>query len=603
MTSDAKQAEGERVPALAWLVLVAVVAFGAFLRVDGFDAQSLYGDEMHAAPRIAKGWTHGFDDVVGTFDRFGSHIGFPLAQLVAGEAFEPGVRAYRLPAVVAGIFGLLLLFPLARALVGWRAAWIATAALSLHPLHLYYSRFARPYTLVVLLGLCLALALHAVTRPERKPVRTALAGMLAIASGAALLYTHLSAAGLVAGVALASLFAAWHGRRRVVDLWLPIAIAVGIAALATALYAPAWEGGLRAYFESSSEGYALEERGDPSVLAMLALFGGTLTGGIALVVLTCVGAGALVRSKPRAGVMLALAVLGPVALLVVTRPPGGKDGGTFAYARYLIAALPFALVLAAHGLSTVVERVCAARRWSSALPVLAAGGAATLALALASPLLDAANRRGPFTNDYLAIRALAAFDAQAPAPGFYTRLANRDAPVTLVEFPVTGRARRLLRNYARTHGQRVLTGLFFPDRVTPATAMEVKEKDSLRILLNGPYVEITDRRLRRGRGPDYLILHRDLEAEIRRYSAFVADRWREGGAIGDDLFRSKPSPPTNAAQAKPKPKRQAPPRQKQTQAAGADETRSTARRLTKLYGKPIYSDDDIQVWELVGERE
>ena len=77
-----------------------------------------------------------------------------VGALVYLDAFVPeageSVFTFRLPFVLAGLLGLWLCFPVARALVGARAAWLATLLLAVHPMHVFYSRFARAYSIVFL---------------------------------------------------------------------------------------------------------------------------------------------------------------------------------------------------------------------------------------------------------------------------------------------------------------------------------------------------------------------------------------------------------------------------------------------------------------------
>src|SRR6185503_15460625 len=131
-------------------------------------------------------------------------VPFPLLQRAAMDVFGPTVFSYRLPALVAGLLGLWLLYPLGRHLVGRGPAWLATLLLAVHPMHAYYSRFARAYTLVFLLGLVLAFSLVRALEGRRR-------AWIGFALASALLpWVHLSTAAPVAVVDLVAIVLAWR---------------------------------------------------------------------------------------------------------------------------------------------------------------------------------------------------------------------------------------------------------------------------------------------------------------------------------------------------------------------------------------------------------
>jgi len=87
---------------------------------------------------------------------------YPVAQI------NHGVAALRMPAVVAGTVAVIALYWAGREFVGRGAAWLAGALLSVHPLAITFSQWARPYSFVMLFAAlsfgCLARALSGTRR-------------------------------------------------------------------------------------------------------------------------------------------------------------------------------------------------------------------------------------------------------------------------------------------------------------------------------------------------------------------------------------------------------------------------------------------------------
>jgi hypothetical protein len=142
------------------------------------------------------------------------------------------------------------------------------------------------------------------------------------------------------------------------------------------------------------------------------------------------------------------------------------------------------------------------------------GCLAGLALAaagyLAGPQSPRLSPEGAFANTYLALRPLAAFDAPFDRmPEVYRAIAADPEADRIIEAPILdSRSVFLYRNYFLTHRKQVLMGL-------------VQDKD---VRLNGPYAFIGDPQVGRKTGAEYLIVHRDAEAEVQDYWGFVYTR-------------------------------------------------------------------------------
>lgn len=481
----------------AWiraLLLVLGLACGVYWRVEGISDAALFGDECHTLLSCEES----IATILSTFDGVGSHVVLPLVQKLSLALFGDGIVSFRLIALIPGILALFLFYPLARTFVRPTSALLATLALAASPIHVYYSRFARSYALGMLLGFLLAYSLLRVLHREHR-TRAAWAAVVVLA--AILPYTHLTSAGFVAMLALAAL---WLSRGQPVKVRRTILAFGAAAVIVAALYAPL-VAQVRHYFVEAipEEDKALPRTwlGIPVLLAGGAIEGVIWIAGIPL------GLVLLARSKRDAALLCAAGILGPLAVLVATLPRGME----YAYARYLLNGLPFMLLLVAEGWVWIGS---AAWRTSSRgeLVALALGVLAIAASTLAGPLGPANRERGPFSNTYLAMRELSAFDE--PWPGrssFYDALAAEDGSTTVVEVPpMLSRAVLLQRNLQLVHGKEVRIG--WPEALPDA-------------LRGGPYVELDSLTSEQG---DYLIVHRDPRNEVDAYWTHVyRDVWPE----------------------------------------------------------------------------
>lgn len=102
------------------------------------------------------------------------------------RTFGQELAALRLPAVLAGALGVLLLGWLVRVESGWPSGLLAAALLALHGQHLFWSQASRPYVLVGTLAVGATLCLQLATRGARcSPSRSARAGAAARPAGLA----------------------------------------------------------------------------------------------------------------------------------------------------------------------------------------------------------------------------------------------------------------------------------------------------------------------------------------------------------------------------------------------------------------------------------
>jgi len=475
--------EEERLPRWALAILAAVLVLGAVLRTAGTSGQVLNGDEPIAVSCVESGYRA----VLTTFDGKGSHIGYSLLQRVSLDLYGPGVLGYRLPSIVAGLLTLVLLYPLGRRFVGAWPAWLATLLLSVHSMHVYYSRNGRPYTLAMLLLFLLVVAAGAGLRGRRG----AWVGVAALVG--VLPWVHLTALGPIAAVALVCLgWAVLRGTPRkeaVRDVVLAFA-AGGV--LAVLLYLPAWSG-LSEYFQA-----LLGKQKHPNLNAekILQVYGGTLAGGVWFLVAGIVFAALRARREPREGLLLLAGLLTPLVVLLATRPAGVH----FAQARYLMIGLAPALLASSDGLFRLLGR--------APRVVAAAAGLAFLGYQVAAGPVDGHWLHGTFTNGSEELLEGHEIDPPfAGTPGVYAMIARegRERPVTVLEYPYPAVARLLYRNYELQHGQRVLVGRKAEGdglygRVPYVPAGDVEDMPDL---------------------ADWMVVHLDIRSEVNRFFASI----------------------------------------------------------------------------------
>jgi len=526
-------------PSLPAVLALCAIAVGTWVRLDGALACPLFGDEFHAGRTAAEDLA----TVLTTFDELGSHVALPLLQWCCAQLLGRSMLAFRLPALVPGVLALLLVYPVARALVGRAAAALATVGLALAPMHVYYTRFARSYALTVFLGLALLGLLRAAPSRRRTVGLVAAAGLLP--------WVHLSSVGYLVALGVAALLPAGGEREPRARTLVPLLLG---ALLCAALYWPV-RASLADYLALRADG---PHDRPTTFFGIPLLLGGGVVGGVALLAGVPLGLVALARAERRSALLLAGAVAGPLALLLTTRPHGME----YAWSRYLLTSLPAALML----LGAAWMRGLA-RLWPGAG---GERGALLLGVAFLVGMLGLPRRAhdAPFSNTYLAMHDLPAFDA--PDPGrspFYDRLAADDTVRRIVEVPdMHSRALLLYRNRRLVHGKDVLLGL--------ATA-----KDDSR-LRGGPYVFLS-RRAAITAGAQVVVLHKDLVGELDAYWDFVyGEAWPAHRTFGDAGLME---------------------RHRTYYLVGSDPAVYAAGlrpALDKRFGEPVYEDDVLVAWQV-----
>lgn len=294
--------------------LLALTALAAVLRCIGLGSWGMWADEV-ATLRDA----HDLAAVKGY------PIGYACISLVTRFAGDGAIGSRLFPATI-GILTVPLIYWIARRMISHRAGVFAGVLLALSNYHLYYSQFARYYTLMMLFGLAgMWLAWEGL---ERNDVRRLIGGVVGLVLA---ILTHWSAFLLLPALALYVLWVA-RGVRPVGWRWRNLAILLGPfivgGALATPWVVPVMGGWLgRGEFSFERAGLAVLKVADRMDIAVL--------------VLAAVAAWLLIRWGDRRGKWMACFGLVPAALTVVFI--GFSEGGS----RFAFAALPGFILLAA----------------------------------------------------------------------------------------------------------------------------------------------------------------------------------------------------------------------------------------------------------------
>lgn len=208
------KATRQSLAAIAFLAIA--IAVGAFLRLESLGRPSFWLDEIlheqlteDAMRQPLWRWITGFSAEHGPL--------YYLTQLATHRSHSE--FAGRLPAALLGIATIALVWLAAKSVkdIGWLAAMASAAFIALSPIHVYYSREARAYALLMFLTAALiAVLLRA---------RTAVVPSILIV---AILYTTAAAAPLIASALVVAVITAFmsEGRTR----WRFAAIAIVSAA-------------------------------------------------------------------------------------------------------------------------------------------------------------------------------------------------------------------------------------------------------------------------------------------------------------------------------------------------------------------------------------
>lgn len=494
------------------------------------------------------------------FSETGAGMALPLLQRVLIDLFGAGHWSLRAPAWLPGLFLLFMIYPLVRRPFGRSVGLLATAWVAIEPMLVFYSHFARIYSLVALLSLFLLMQLESLLDRDKVSPRR----LFTLAVCTALLpWAHPTALGFVLPVYLAAGVAAatapgrspGQRRRRIGQLLSALALA---GALCLLVYLPAYAS-LWNFVRTKTD---ITYYGDFGLLDMMTLVGGNRTAAWVLLLAAGAATGIWLQKKGWRGGLLVMAVVGPFLAIGWARP----YGDAYAYARYTLPAIAPLGILLALGLREALRPLTQRGRLVTQIIFLLAMGL----LWLSGPIAPGSRPTAPqHANTYLSLLRLPGFDVAWPkTPPFYRQLQSlkpKDGSrLRIVELPALhNRARHLYRNYQLQHGAQTVLAIL------PGEFPRVPD---------GPYVSPSQRDWLETSEADYLIVHLDVGREAAEYWAWVY------GPSGPGPFEAGQAAPMERHQhyGEPLPRVSA----------------SMRQHLSTLLGEPLYRDRFIEVFAL-----
>ncbi len=451
-----------RARTLAWLV--PPVVLGGALRLWGLSGQVLIGDEIHLIYRAAlPAWRDVF-----AFRQADPCI--PLAALVhlllvAGVPVTEVLM--RSPAVIAGLATLVLLPLLAQRWVGRPGSLCLAWLLAISPSLIYYSRIARPYILVAVLGSVAAFAFWLWW--HRGGTGAAASYLL---SGALAIWLHPGCLPFIAAPLAFGVFElAWNrlrgfgpGPRRLSHL-LVLAALLGLSIAAWMV--PLWRSFSRIVEMKLDQGSpslrelwrVLQAQAGSRPLPVVILFWGLAAAGLV----------AVWRRRPELALYgSALVATQWLAIVLVVRPYA--VGNPIVLNRYVLVGLPVVLLWVVGGLGALRRLPGRAGRWTAST-----GAVALLAALMAtSPYLaDPWLRLGPFAGGVSSVAFYypAARLGLGQLPAVYRALALQPGERAVAEVPASPATAIGVEPLARQYRRPVILGYGFEWLERPGLAL------------------------------------------------------------------------------------------------------------------------------------
>ncbi len=450
----------------------------------------------------------------------------------------------RLPSWIFGVLCVAVCPLLACKVVGpSRAAWLSLL-LAISPLLIFYSRLCRPYSAVVFLGFATLLlaARWRQTGGWWPAIWFAITGVLAV-------YFHLFAIVTVAAPVLAAIvhecFLRFRRQPRVgpapsLQSWLIVAGAMAVAG--AILILPAMIHSLQGTFFTTALAGSLSLQPLPQLASLITGTNEPVLAGLFWLLLV-VGAVDLCRRNPWfGGMLLSLYPLHALAILI-SRPDSAQVA--IVLVRYAIILVPVSLLLVACGLQQVWEWAAAKLALRPGLQILAVT-ALVMVFVFAGPLPrcyvspNNFTSHGVFQQTYRPIDWARSFQSDFTPPDFplvltiradevspfYRELAKAPNGRPIVEYPMmVGNHCNPLYYYQHFHRRPVIVGYATDVSLDHGMANGYIYGncyiDQILSLVNQPailrfrnLVSINDVAAMRARNAEYIILHKQFEAQL-----------------------------------------------------------------------------------------
>ena len=478
-----------------------VILAGLFFRLYQLPGQILVDDEWHSVHKITGS---GYLEIFSDFGLADHCIPLTLFYEFLLNNFWISETVMRLPSIAAGFLALLAVFFFLKGIVGNRTALATTCLLSISPLHVYYSRLARPYAISMLLSFLAVMAFYFWWTNKGR----AWIGVYLVC-GAVSVWVLLPSLPFVAGPYLFALIHSFSSKnlrknlgKNLKRLFFPgLFFGFGILVL---LLPPLLQNPEAILGKAGGGSISLE-----SMLLSAELFAGTSSLWLAILVALLAAAGAviLVRKNALFGWYSLLLVALQVAGFILANPVGSSFA--ILLNRYSIAVVPFFLTWAAMALTheTGMLKFSLANRYSFAM--------LSLLLLFFGPFREIYFYPNPFTN-YAAYQIDYDLDEMLKRirppqlPSFYERISTlENGRITLLEAPWHYND-NIYPYYQWRHRQHMVIG-FVGDPDGPYRLGEAPVKDYRFRFRNALHVSEFGRIEKRG--VDFVVFHRQLEDE------------------------------------------------------------------------------------------
>jgi len=430
-----------------WMLIGAMI-FGAGLRLYQLPGQILFGDEWHA---IFAATHSDYSQIISNFGLSDHSIPITLYYKFAMNSVGLEDWVIRAPFFLSGTLTILALPLLVRSLVGRFTSNLFAWLLALSPPLIFYSRFARPYSISLLCGfVAVIMFFRWWMAPNWRP---AILYVILVAASAYLLLITLP---FVLGPFLFFLALSLHSPWVQLSRSIKRLTGLGILTLLPLflLLAPPLYFSFEAI--SNKAGHSMVQ------LSVMAEAFKILTGQKSLhliaitVILAITGLIRACRKSPSfAAYLFALSLIQAVIILIL-KPIGAN--APHILARYMLLALPAILIFVAAGVEAILAVFHSPlKKWVRiALPV----GLCTLFF-LEGPILAVNYRPNNATSLMMLLHALKGKNYHSilkRVPEFYQRMAvHPSASLTIVESPFIWHANHIPL-YQKIHRQRILMG-------------------------------------------------------------------------------------------------------------------------------------------------
>lgn len=494
---------------VAWLIVS--VGIGAVLRLHQINGQILLDDEWHAIRTLV--W-RGYGYILTHFGTYDHCIPLTVFDRLLMDTIGLSEMGMRLPVLMSGLAALVVFPLLVRRLAGSATALVFSLLLAVSPVHVYFSRYARPYAITLLLSFTAVVGFFLWWRDGRRSW-----AMTYCLAGAAAVYFHLAALPMVLAPlpwAVLDALRAGKAAAAVRSMGRLALCAGGLAGVLAVFLGPPWLVDSRAIMKKVGRAGEIDLESIRGAAEIL--FGtGSRPVLFSVVALSVIGLAVLWRRFPGLSGFLVFPILAQAISYRMTAPLMGQE--PFVIARYHLWILPVLLLCLSQGI--VAAEAALRSRWA-AWPPGGLGWLGAITLVAAGPLPGVWRTPNAWTNHGVYQYAYSPnshvrFDNFEPVrlSSFYDGLRGREpGTVVVLEAPWSFKwYQNPYPNFQKFHRQRMKVGFVAGEGAKSLGHGELLPGQAGFDLRNA--IHVSDVGKVRALGVDYVIFHRDLGGEMR----------------------------------------------------------------------------------------